>query len=628
MEDLVLLKMTLKKFYKKHTNRYKIVNDENRKPGILEPLVQEKQDKHRNTYKTEVEKDEIFQTLEQNEFLKNIMAKSHINELIDCMYNKELHEGEYLLEENKIYSQLYILRKGTFEVLENGKSEGKYNDRRIFGEVAILHSSKASHSVKALEKGEVWVLDSSDFKRITINDSMEKQDEIVKFLKNVPRICEASNDKLYRLADLVTVEKYEGSKILIKEGDVTNKFFIIAAGSATLLCRHGAKKDRKIFRGDFFGEEIFLKEVASICTVITDAVGIECLVLSRETFLKYFNDLEDFFYKKPDEELNIHYVELQNLKKLKTLGRGGFGKVVLVQDRQNKENLYALKYLAKHEIVGKSQRDQVYNEKHLQIQCDNNFIVKLYQTFKDSKYIYFLQEPCMGGDLWNLLRRQKKKCFESDTAKFYSACVVEAFGYLHSKDIVYRDLKPENVMVCSNGYIKLTDFGFAKKIPNQDHAVSFVGTAEYISPEIILSKPHDKGVDYWALGIFIYEMLVGYTPFKNSDHNDEKTYKAILKGIDFATFPAIISPRARNLIKKLCRPLSIDRIGCQKNGVDDIRIHPWFSKVDWEKLGNLEVEPPILICLNGKSDTRYFDYVKDKDHEVAVDDFTTWDKDF
>lgn len=182
-------------------------------------------------------------------------------------------------------------------------------------------------------------------------------------------------------------------------------------------------------------------------------------------------------------------------------------------------------------------------------------------------------------------------------------------------------------MVASSGYLKLTDFGFAKRIRPNESSYSFVGTAEYIAPEFIRKTPHDKGVDYWALGIFIFELLVGHSPFRNDEHNDLKTYQAILKGIDFVTFPFIVSPRARNLIKKLCRPSSVDRIGCQKNGAEDIRTHPWFSKLDWEKLRKQELDPPIRISLNGKTDTRYFESFSEEREDV-VDDFSLWDKDF
>ncbi|XP_076253753.1 cGMP-dependent protein kinase 1-like isoform X2 [Rhynchophorus ferrugineus] len=575
------------------------------------------------------ERKDIFQVLFQNEFLKDILSESYMEQLIDLIYVKDLNEGDYLLRENQFFNSLYIWRNGTLEITGYGRSGEKCKHTRLFGDVSILHPSKSSQTIKALEKSSVWVLDSIDFKEVKINQVIERQDEIVKFLKNIPVIQDAPNERLYKLADLFKKQKFEESKILIREGDFIELFLIVTAGSATVLSRPQTNNgEKKLYRGDFFGEKIFHKETPSLHTVIVDSPGLDCFVLSKETFLDYFHDINDLLRKNTDSHGNYLYVELNQLKRIKTLGRGGFGKVELVQDSKNKDNFYALKSLRKAEIVGKSQIDQIFNEKKLQMLCDSYFIVKLYQTFKDPKYMYFLQEACMGGDLWNLLRRQKRKYFDTDTAKFYSACVIEAFNYLHSRDIVYRDLKPENVMVCADGYVKITDFGFAKRIGPHDRAFSFVGTAEYISPEVIQSHPQGKGVDYWALGIFIYELLVGQSPFRNSEHNDEKTYKAILKGIDFVSFPFTISPRARNLIKKLCRPLAVDRLGCQKDGVKDIEKHSWFSKMDWVKLRSRELEPPIRICLNGKSDTRYFDCVKDKSPEVALDDFGTWDGDF
>ncbi|CAG9769201.1 unnamed protein product [Ceutorhynchus assimilis] len=628
--------MTLKNFRKIQTNRTKF---KQRRSGLLSPLVgnngsYDENSNVRTNEKTEKSKDEeisIYQTLVNNEFLRNVLTGSSLQKLIDCMHIKHMKQGEILLEQGKINSYLYVTKSGTYEISENGKQTGKVHGVRTFGEVAVLHSAKAAQTVKALTEGKVWVLDCLYYKNLTVNSHIENRDKIIEFLKDVPTLGRASDARLYRLCDILEEKFYPSNSLLVKEGDIVDCFLIVTSGSATISTRDRIQKVEKLSRGCFFGDYIFLKETISLYTIVAEAPGVECLLLSRRHFLDHFNDLEDFLHGKlhsagfQNEKYNE--MKLKDLKKLKTLGVGGFGRVDLVQNRRHKDDIFALKLMKKYEINGQPQIDQVFNEKDLQMACDSDFVVRLYRTFRDTKFLYFLLEPCLGGDLWNLLRRQRRKCFDTDAAKFYAGCIIEALDYLHSKDIIYRDLKPENVMVSETGYLKLTDFGFAKKIPINETSFSFVGTAEYVSPELIKNLPHDRGVDYWALGVFIFELLVGKSPFRNDMHNDLKTYKAILKGIDFVTFPFIVSPRARNLIKKLCRPLSIDRIGCQKNGIKDIKIHPWFSKLDWEKLRNLEIEPPIRISLNSKTDTRYFETFQD-DKEDVQDDFSTWDKHF
>jgi cGMP-dependent protein kinase 1 len=160
-------------------------------------------------------------------------------------------------------------------------------------------------------------------------------------------------------------------------------------------------------------------------------------------------------------------------------------------------------------------------------------------------------EACLGGDVWTIL--QKKKFFDEKTSKFMTACVVEAFDYMHSRNMIYRDLKPENLMLDEKGYIKLVstfeikcrkkydnfgfkvDFGFAKRVGPSQKTWTFAGTPEYVSPEIILNKGHDRAVDYWALGVFIHELLIGKPPFRGKDHM--KTYNLILRGIDVIPMP-------------------------------------------------------------------------------------------
>ncbi|XP_066143166.1 cGMP-dependent protein kinase 1-like isoform X2 [Euwallacea fornicatus] len=609
--------MTHKDLYKIQAN-LKGKTKQRRRSGILSPTVKSRpplrQDSQRNGLVSKSTHDEaiIRKAVANNEFLKNILSEASLQTLIECMYVKTLVPEELLLKQGKINSHLFISKSGTFEIIENDKKVEIAKGVRVFGEVAVLYNAKAGQTVKAVSEAAVWALDCPAYKSLTTSQIIEKREEIVGYLEEVPSFSKASEWRLYNLCNLFQEKFYPGSATIIKEGQQVGSFLMVIKGSATVLGRERNKKLDKLTRGCFFGENVFSKEITSQYTIIADPPGADCLLLPKKKFLEHYVDLEEFLQDKGyifPEIRKYESVELKNLQTIKTLGIGGFGRVELVHDIKHR-HVYALKLMKKHEIHGKAQIEQVFNEKDLQMMCDSPFIVKLYKTFRDTKYIYFLLEPCLGGDLWNLLRRQRKKCFDTEAAKFYSGCIVEALSYLHLKDIVYRDLKPENVMVRPN-----------------NASYSFVGTAEYIAPELIRKAPHDKGVDYWALGVFIFELLVGKSPFRNDEHNDLKTYQAILKGIDFVTFPSVVSPRARNLIKKLCKPRSVDRIGCQINGIKDIQQHPWFSKLEWDKLRTQKLEPPIRISLIGRTDTRYFENF-DEDREQVVDDYSAWDEDF
>lgn len=323
--------------------------------------------------------------------------------------------------------------------------------------------------------------------------------------------------------------------------------------------------------------------------------------------------------KENDEFANV---KLEHLTVTATLGVGGFGRVELVQLATDKRT-FALKQLKKKHIVETRQQDHIMSEKRIMSEAHCQFIVRLYKTFKDKKYLYMLLEVCLGGELWTILR--DRGSFDDGTTRFYVACVIEAFSYLHSKGIVYRDLKPENLLLDEKGYCKLVDFGFAKKIGFGRKTWTFCGTPEYVAPEIILNKGHDFAADYWSLGILMYELLTGSPPFSGSD--PMKTYNIILKGIDMIEFPRKITRNAHNLIKKLCKDNPSERLGYQRNGLKDIQKHKWFDGFNWDGLRNRKLAPPIVPKIKSSTDASNFDDYP-KDDEVPPDDMTGWDKDF
>ena len=216
------------------------------------------------------------------------------------------------------------------------------------------------------------------------------------------------------------------------------------------------------------------------------------------------------------------------------------------------------------------------------------FIVQLLgYNFEDPKHIYFILEYIQGGELFSLLRN--KVTFPVSQTKFYIAHIITIFEYLHSKNIVYRDLKPENILINKNGYLKLTDFGFAKQLENEK-TYTLCGTPEYLAPEIILNKGHGKAVDWWTLGILLYEMLVGIDPF--SDDDPMMVYQKILKGK--IKFPTGFDSNAKSLIKHLLDSDLTKRYGNLRNGVKDITGHRFFKNLEWDKLLKKEIPPPYV----------------------------------
>uniref|UniRef100_A0A915JWI0 cGMP-dependent protein kinase n=1 Tax=Romanomermis culicivorax TaxID=13658 RepID=A0A915JWI0_ROMCU len=222
--------------------------------------------------------------------------------------------------------------------------------------------------------------------------------------------------------------------------------------------------------------------------------------------------------------------------------------------------------------------------------------------------------------------RSSRGCFDDSTARFYTACAMEGIEYLHDRGVVYRDLKPENMMLDLAGYAKLVDFGFAKYLGFSRKTWTFCGTPEYVAPEVILNKGHDFSVDIWSLGVLMYELLTGTPPFTASD--PMKTYNLILKGVDALDFPRKMTKNAMVLIKKLCRETPTERLGYGRGGMKDIRKNKWFEGFNFEGLRNRTLQPPIVPFVRSATDTSNFDdYPEDRD-PPPIDDLSGWDAEF
>ncbi|KAJ3556528.1 hypothetical protein NM688_g1980 [Phlebia brevispora] len=288
-----------------------------------------------------------------------------------------------------------------------------------------------------------------------------------------------------------------------------------------------------------------------------------------------------------------------------TLGTGTFGRVLLVKLRDSSQsgtqNCFALKILRKSEIVRLRQVEHVNAERYILSRVRHPFIVDLYATFQDSLNIYMLMSYVPGGELFTHLRRAQR--FTPDVTRFYLATIILALKYLHSFNIIYRDLKPENLLLDSRGYLRLTDFGFAKIV--DDRTWTLCGTPEYLAPEIIQSDGHGKAADWWACGILAYEMMVGYPPF--FDETAYGIYEKILKGK--IAWPKDMDRLSRDIIKAFLHPDRTKRLGNLIGGAQDVLDHPWFRGVDWDALERREIRAPIIPHVTSVDDTRHFSHL-------------------
>lgn len=317
----------------------------------------------------------------------------------------------------------------------------------------------------------------------------------------------------------------------------------------------------------------------------------------------------------------------QSFEKLKLLGKGDVGKVYLVREKTSK-NLYAMKILNKKDMIERKKIKRVLAEQGILETANHPFIVSLYHSFQSEDHLYLCMEYCMGGEFFRALQTRRMKCINENDAKFYAAEVTAALEYLHLMGFIYRDLKPENILLHQSGHIMLSDFDLSKQSDNLANPTfisstksstnlpqldtnacingfrtnSFVGTEEYIAPEVIWGKGHTAAVDWWTLGIFIYEMLFGITPFKGASRN--QTFSNILKNdIQFPDYNQV-SSSCKSLIKKLLIKDETKRLGSH-SGASEIKSHAFFKNTQWALLRNQK--PPMVPVIVQKKKN------KDKD---------------
>ena len=297
----------------------------------------------------------------------------------------------------------------------------------------------------------------------------------------------------------------------------------------------------------------------------------------------------------------IKNVGFDDFKIIKVIGRGSYGKVCLVQFRQTNE-LFAMKSLKKNVLIDEDQVESTLLEKNILQSLNHPFLVGMVFCFQTEERVFFVLPFLRGGELFQLLRQLKY--FPEPNVQFYASIIGLALDYLHKNGIVYRDIKPENVLLEEDGYLKLIDFGMAKILKDEEKANSFCGTPEYLAPEIITGEGHNRMADWWSYGALIYEMLFGIPPFFSE--NVEKMYSLITNSE--LRFPKKfkVSDDAKDLLLKLLVKNQKERFGIN-GGFEEIKKHPFFKGMDFKALEEKKIEAPFKPILEDSFDVRNFD---------------------
>lgn len=267
----------------------------------------------------------------------------------------------------------------------------------------------------------------------------------------------------------------------------------------------------------------------------------------------------------------------------------------------------------KAEILRHKQVKGVIREKEIMEKVLHPFLIDMVNAFQDDKNLYMVLKLYPGGELYNMLHQKKSDGVKKSVAIFYAAGILQALDFMHLKSVIYRDLKPENVLLDEDGYCVIVDMGFAKVVTEKTYTLC--GTPLYIAPEVVLSRGHDKGADIWSLGILIFEMIYGFTPF----YEDGMDQLALFKGIVRCNLrfpPFLEDPDTMDLIKRMLNRRSAYRLGCLKDGAQDLRNHAWFGAIDFKALGTKKINAPWKPRMKDPFDVKFDDwssYEKDDD---------------
>lgn len=544
-----------------------------------------------------------------------------LTKITDALTTVTFTEGKRIINKGDVGEVFYILRDGEVKVHDIGFGESQHVDQVLgpgdyFGERALLTGEPRAANITASSNCSTLCLSRENFEKTLgpleglIDRAMRKR-----VLMGVPIFAKSQfqPDEMAKLVDLVTEETFSKGEVLAEEGQAAKQnLYIIRSGRIIIANDNGMINN--LGKDDYFGETHIQREDETIShqtiTVESDAT---CGVLTKSAIESVIGSVSRLGKPLPPVASKLdRTIKLKDLTKFRILGVGTFGKVWLVSHKKT-ATPYALKMLNKREIIGHNQVDGVIREKNIMASIDHPFVVNLICTFQDDRSLYMLIALMQGGELFSVIHTETRDGVPNANSRFYAACILESLVHLHQRHICYRDLKPENILIDSLGYCILIDLGFAKIV--MDKTYTLCGTPEYLAPEIILSKGHDKGVDYWAFGVLIYEMLVGRSPFYSYGTDQVSLFKRIVQ-VKYSFPPGgVVNEKAQDLIQRLIVRRQTNRFGCLARGDMDIRDHVWFSAIDTEKLLKKEIPAPWIPQIKDPLDASHFDSYKHEENE-------------
>ena len=505
------------------------------------------------------------------------------------------------LDKDNVAYPIGHIKKSKFAVIVNGNlvnsKTGEIVGRPldILYEEEILNSSeeKISYALYPSPNSEALFLEA-DNKDILNSLKCKSFEEILTkntILENLSKIIlfkSFSQSKLCKILDLIHIEKYEKDSKIIKEGEIGAKFYIVKKGQVEVYQKN--KYLRTLNSMEYFGERALLTNEVRSATVIAKEY-VELYSLDKETFKSNLSNMM-LNYLNISIYLHDEAVTLEDLILIKQLGKGNYGSVSLVMNKKTKFP-YAIKAINKNKITKEKMQANIYLEKNILLKIDHPFIVKLVKCMEDDIYIYFLMEYLKGKELFDVIR--DIGLLNKEQTNFYIASMLIAIDYLHSRKIIYRDIKPENIIVERNGYIKLIDFGTAKEI--EDRTKTIIGTPHYMAPELIMGGGYSFQVDFWSISICMYEFMCGMVPFGDKAEDPMEIYFAIINNNLEFNNDIVNDKEFKHIMRKMLDKNPAYRL----TNFYSIKTQPWFKDFKWDELINLNLKAPYFPVISYSS---------------------------
>ncbi|CAK84769.1 unnamed protein product (macronuclear) [Paramecium tetraurelia] len=555
----------------------------------------------RNLFRKMIEDMRMHEFEENRQFVENLKSFEFLtfdqrSAISSVLFTVQFKKGEIIVQQDETATSFFIIKKGSVSVIQNDNEIRKMKKGESFGEMALFQNSKRGATVKAAEE---------DVRCLVIT-----RDELTKILGDKIQVIMFTNKQIWAiqkhqvLGQLTELQiqkivqnmnqfNYEQGAVVFEEK--VQKLVIVLKGELIFT----GSKMKAASEGQVFGDAYFNKQELSDPVIAKDKSVLaeidfkrfeEVIGGSLDQVINKNQKISEKHKKQESYKHDYSHLKLEEFVSLKKLGQGQFGNVYLVKNpKDNPPHFYALKCISKAQIVDQHLEKHLAQEKSVLTSVRHPFLMKYYCSFQDSNHVFFLVEFIKGMELFDVIR--DIGLLSAFDTQFYIGSLILCIEYLNKQKIVYRDIKPENIMVDEKGYVRLIDMGTAKFLNHKGgRTYTIIGTPHYMAPEILQGKGYTFPVDIWSIGICMYEFMCGQVPYAEEAEDPYEIYEEIQK--KQLSYPQFLKDRkAKKFMEQLLNKTPELRLG---GSYASLKAHQWFDQFDWDKLYDKEMKAPYL----------------------------------